>query len=128
MNLEVKYSTIIVQDMEHSVEFYRDVMGFEVEHEFGSNGETAATMMKQGDGARIELIQDSFYNIGLYSIAMETDDLDAALAELKEKHVRITMEPTKSPMGRIAYAKDPNGVTLALIEHDKPAAATAEKK
>lgn len=120
MKLEVKYSTMIVKDMEQSIEFYRDIMGFEVESQYRPNDDAVITLMKQGDGAMIELIQDSFYNVGLYSIGIDVDDLDQTLAELQEKHVRITMKPVKTSVGKMAFVKDPNGVNLALIQHDKP--------
>lgn len=48
------------------------------------------------------------------SIALEVEDFDAAVAELKKIGTRFTVEPTPSPVCRLAVVLDPDGNSLAI--------------
>lgn len=65
----------------------------------------------------VEIIENPTDEIGLFSIGMDVEDLDATLKELKSKGVKVTMETTKTTVGTMAFIEDPNGVKIALIPH-----------
>ena len=105
--------------MEESVAFYRDVLGFWVDsrYELGPTGRI--TLMQGEGGAMVELIENDDFEVGLYSVGMDVDDLNKALVQIKEKGVKIIMEPVQTKVGSMAFIEDPNGVRIALIQHDK---------
>jgi lactoylglutathione lyase len=117
--MNVKYSTIIVKDLDTSIKFYTEVMGFEIDSQYNPQPETIIVLLKGKDGAMIELIQSSQYQPGFYSVGMDVEDLSTTLDELKSKGVIITMGPVPTLVGRLAFTEDPNGVRIALIEHSK---------
>jgi len=118
MNAKVKYSTIIVKDMEESIRFYKDIMGFEIDSQYTPTSDVTITLMKTKGDAMIELIKDSMHDVGFYSVGMDVEDLNAAIKELKSKGTKIIMGPVDITVGSLAFLEDPNGVRIALIEHN----------
>ena len=116
MKISVMYSTMIVKSLEESVKFYRDIMGFEegyhVDLPFGG-----ITIMNSPDGAAVELIEAPQFEVGLYSVGTDVDDLDATIAHLKQHGFEILGEIAPTTVGRQAFVMDPNGVRICLIEH-----------
>ena len=116
MRISVKYSTMIVNKLEESVAFYRDVLGFSegyhVDLPFGG-----ITIMNSQDGASVELIEAPQFETGLYSVGTDVDDLDETLEELRKAGCEIEGEITPTTVGRQIFIKDPNGVRICLIEH-----------
>lgn len=55
------------------------------------------------------------------AIALEVEDFDAAVAALKERGVRFTVEPLQSPVCRLAVILDPDGNSLAIHKRNPPA-------
>ena len=117
MDVQVKYTTIIVKDMEKSIQFYSDVLGFKVDSEYHPQPETCITLMKGKSDIFIELIENKKYEAGLYSVGLDVKNLKDTLEELKSGGAKITMEPVPTLVGSLAFTEDPNGVRIALIEH-----------
>ncbi len=117
MDIQVKYSTIIVKDMEESIRFYQDVLGFEVDSRYTPTPDITITLMRAKGDAMIELIKNNVNDVGFYSVGMEVDDMDSAMKELKSKGVKIIKEPVSTLVGSVAFLEDPNGVTIAVIHH-----------
>ena len=115
--MKVKYATIIVENMEQSIKFYTEVMGFEIDSQYTPLSGVVITLLKSEGDAMIELIKNTENKIGLYSVGMEVKDLDAALKELKAKGANITMGPVPITVGFLAFVEDPNGARIALIQH-----------
>ena len=115
--MKVEYATIIVRDMEESIKFYTEVMGFEIDSQYKPVPGIIITLVKSEGDAMIELIKNPTDEIGLYSVGMDVEDLNATVKELKLKGVRITMEPVPITVGSLAFCEDPNGVKIALIQH-----------
>ncbi len=116
MKISVMYSTMIVKNLEESVSFYRDILGFaegyHVELPFGG-----ITIMDSPDGASVELIEAPQFEVGLYSIGTDVDNLDETIISLKEKGCEPLGEITETTVGRQVFIQDPNGVRICLIEH-----------
>lgn len=117
MNMKVKYATMIVKDMDESIKFYTEVMGFEIDSQYDLGSAGAITLLKGEGDAMIEIIKNPVDEPGLFSIGMDVEDINTTVEELKSKGAKITMEPMQITVGTLAFLEDPNGVRIALIEH-----------
>ncbi|MDL2218662.1 VOC family protein [Christensenellaceae bacterium OttesenSCG-928-M15] len=117
MDKQVKYATSIVRDMEESIAFYENVLGFTIDSRFAPAPGTMITLMKGKGEAMIELIKSDLYEVGFYSVGMEVEDLAATIAELRAKGASVT-DPAPTLVGKLAFTEDPNGVRICLIQHD----------
>lgn len=115
--MKIKYATIIVKDMNESLRFYTEAMGFEVDSQHNPRPGIAITLLKGEGDAMIELIKNTENEVGLYSVGMDVEDMNATVEELKSKGANITMEPVPITVGTLAFLEDPNGVKIALIQH-----------
>ena len=115
--MKIKYTTMIVKDMKESIEFYRDVMGFEIDSQYDLGPAGAITLLKGEGETMIEIIENPTDEPGLFSVGMDVEDVNATVKELKSKGAKITMEPTPITVGTLAFLEDPNGVRIALIQH-----------
>ena len=115
--MKVKYVTIIVNDMNESVKFYTDVMGFEIDSQHNPFPGLKITLLKGEGDAMIELIKNTENEVGLFSVGMEVEDINATVKELKSKGAKITRKPTPISIGTLAFIEDPNGATIVLIQH-----------
>ena len=116
MRISVQYSTMIVKSLEESIKFYRDVLGFsEAYHvDFSVGG---IIIMKSPEGACVELIEAPQFEVGLYSVGTDVDDLDETIEYLKKNGCQPIGEIANTTVGRQVFIKDPNGVRICLIEH-----------
>lgn len=46
------------------------------------------------------------------------DDLEETIKEIEQKGGKILMPPAATLVGRMTFTEDPNGVRIALIEHN----------
>ena len=65
----------------------------------------------------MELIESPQFDVGIYSIGTDVDDLDAALEELKKKGCEPISPVIPTTVGKQTFIMDPNGVRICLIEH-----------
>jgi len=115
--MKVKYATIIVEDMDESIKFYTEVMGFKIESQHFPIPGATITLLKGDGDAMIELIENTENKPGLFSVGMDVEDMDTTMKELKAKGAKITMDPIPITVGTLAFIEDPNGARIALIEH-----------
>jgi predicted enzyme related to lactoylglutathione lyase len=47
-------------------------------------------------------------------VALEVEDFDAAIAQLKQHNVKFRIEPMDTPVCRMAMVFDPDGNTLCI--------------
>jgi catechol 2,3-dioxygenase-like lactoylglutathione lyase family enzyme len=145
------HTGITVPDLQAAIDFFVDVVGCELATTFGpfrddtgSSWPTHSTctrapwssksLLRCGMGSNIELFQysapdqrqDSPKNsdIGGHHIAFYVDDIDAAVAYLKERGVRVLAGPlpvTEGPAAgqTINYFLAPWGLQLELISYPK---------
>ena len=118
MKYALKLSTIIAKDIDESISFYQDVLGFEmVEKYYQEAG--GLVLMQSPDGAAVELIDSKAFETGFWSIGVEVEDFEAAIEELKSKGCTFVYEPATLPLGKLAMIEDPNGVKIAIIQLNK---------
>lgn len=115
--MKIKYNTMIVKDMEESIKFYTEVMGFEIDSRYDLGPAGSITLLKGEGETMVEIIENPVNEPGLFSLGMDVDDLDSTLEELRSRGAKVTMEATPITVGRLAFIEDPNGVRIALIQH-----------
>lgn len=113
--LEFAFTGYPVTDLARARAFYEDVLGLktgmiweDADHgwiEYDLGGHTLAI----NNGAK-EWKPSSDGP----AIALEVEDFDATIAELKKRGVRFTVEPLNSPVCRLAVILDPDGNSLAI--------------
>lgn len=107
---------MIVENMDETVKYYTENLGFHVEEVFDL-GSNQIILLKSKGNTVIELIDNKDYDFGFYSIGMEVEDLDKTVKNLKEKGIEFLLNPTEITVGKMAKIKDPNGVIIVLIQH-----------
>ncbi len=112
-----------VSDMDQTIAFYRDVLGFEVlERKVSPRGSHLAFLSVPNSLELIELC--SFPASGpvkvqedLVHLAFEVDHLDQTIDELTAKDIPITDGPTESSSGsRVIFIDAPDGYEIELIQ------------
>jgi len=115
--------SITCKDLQASIRFYRDAIGFAVAHSFENDGKVVAAVIAAGD-CRIVLNQDDgklgwdrvkgqgFY---LQINVAGAGDVDAAAARIKAAGGTLLDEPADRPWGaRMFQFKDPDGFKLGV--------------
>jgi catechol 2,3-dioxygenase-like lactoylglutathione lyase family enzyme len=127
---------ILTKDLQQSVEFYTNVLGFSISTKIEMEEVGLSAIFIEKNGSRIELMgyEDAIpkrsegieITMGGSSIPINdhitftVDDLEATVTELKEKGVGFVLEPMQVEGGmKIATFKDPNGMLIELVEHPK---------
>jgi len=125
MPTKISYVLIYVADLERSVKFYREVLGFKVrlQEKIYVEFETEGTILALSDvklGEKVvgpELIGSIDGSKRNFSLTLgEVENIDATFEELSKKGVEFVNPPTTHPWGqRTAYFKDPEGNILELF-------------
>ena len=122
----VEHIAIAVDDMQESMRMLQRTLGLEMEYE-EQIGQTKLAMFPIGE-TYIELLQAAGPESGvakwmsekgqsLYHLCFEVEDIDGAIAELKEKGVKLIDETPRNGHGgsRIAFL-NPESTGNILIE------------
>ncbi len=113
--------SLTVDDLQESLRWYRDVLGFEVEHEHARDGTLRAVSLRAGE-VRLVIGQDDgakgwdrVKGEG-FSIHITTDqDVDEIARRIRERGGRLESEPADMPWGARAFrVVDPNGFKIAI--------------
>lgn len=127
---------IITNNLQKSVEFYTDVLGFSISTKIEMDDIGFSAIFVEKNGSKIELMgyRDEIpkrsegikINLGGSSIPINdhitfsVDDIGATVTDFKEKGVIFYLEPVQLEGGmKLASFKDPNGVLIELVEHPK---------
>lgn len=142
MSLRFSHLGICVSDVDASLAFYRDALGFEPAGELHVKGEPSETLLRlrdvdlraiylRRDGTTIELLHYAspghagdgaprpMNGLGLTHLSFRVDDLDAVVAALLAggfpvmKHTRIENPALRA---RAVFATDPDGTLVELVE------------
>lgn len=125
----IDHINIVVADLERSVKFYTEVLGFRKTHDVYMEGDwieaiiglrgvkgLVAFVEAPGGGVRIELLEyqtpagvalpdNSRANTrGLRHIALRVDDIHAMAAKLRAAGVTLFSEPVRVPAGVVKFA------------------------
>jgi len=118
----IDHVEIIPKDIEETLSFYTDVLGFKVKERNKMNMPTLSEIsyLTLGD-TMIELLAfkaaapgpDGPF-VGYRMLALEVDDMDQVVEYLKSKGVAITRGPVTMGKTKRAEIKDPSGISIEL--------------
>ena len=105
------------EDMQRSIDFYRDMFGLEPEFVMEHEGQQMWAEYDVG-GSTVALHAPGFGpNEG--AVALAVDDVQAAVEELKAKGAQVVMAPMGSSVCWVATVLDPDGNPIFLHQrHD----------
>ena len=127
---KINHVAIVVRDIEESLKFWEEQLGLKLDHiEVVPTQHSRVAFIPVGD-SEVELVQPTSSDSGLaaylekrgegmHHICFEVDDIDAKLAELKEKGVRLINETAEVLPGRkmaFIHPKAGNGVLIELYQ------------
>jgi uncharacterized glyoxalase superfamily protein PhnB len=114
-------ASLTVKDLEKSLAWYQDVVGFTVDQKHERDGELRAVSLRAGavrlligqdDGAKG---RDRVKGVG-FSLMITTDqDIDELARQVRERGGVLESEPADMPWGaRVFRVQDPDGFKLAI--------------
>jgi glyoxylase I family protein len=150
--ISADHTGITVSDLERSLAFWRDVLGFEFSHTAHQKGELAQeitgiegaelklAVLKAPGGHKIELLEYLApadrtrrnlrpCDVGSVHVALLVDDLDLVLRRIAASGWKAAGKPqtlTRGPNAgkRVVYVRDGDGVTIELMQISKHGSST----
>jgi catechol 2,3-dioxygenase-like lactoylglutathione lyase family enzyme len=142
------HTGITVSNLDRSLAFWRDVLGFELSHTAHQAGELASkitgiagaeiklAVVKASGGHKIELLEYLAprdrkrsanlrpCDVGSVHVALIVDDLDAILSAIDASGWKSTGKPQTLKSGpntgkRVIYVRDPDGTTIEFMQSPK---------
>ncbi|HVG43150.1 MAG TPA: VOC family protein [Longimicrobium sp.] len=115
------WASLTVNDLQKSLAWYRDVVGFTVHQEYEREGRLMAVALKAGD-VRILLGQDDgakgwdrAKGEGFSLQIMTAQNVDEIARRITERGGTLASEPADTPWGaRVFRVVDPDGFRLAI--------------
>lgn len=146
--LSADHTGITVSNLERSLTFWRDVLGFELSHTAHQTGKMASeitgvegaelrlAVVKTPGGHKIELLEyrapsDCKQNVDLrpcdvghVHVALIVDDLDTILGAIRASGWKAAGKPQTLQSGpnagkRVVYVRDPDGTTIEFMQPPK---------
>lgn len=122
--MEIDYIALFVSDVDRSVAFYRDTLGFQFDKPVKNEGtEGLSGKLKIGIYGRMwlsKLFGDRYlqtFSGNTFLLSMTVDDLDATYKHLQSLDAKITANPTVMPWGqRLMFLEDPDGNLLEIVQ------------
>jgi catechol 2,3-dioxygenase-like lactoylglutathione lyase family enzyme len=140
------HTGITVSNLERSLAFWRDVLGFELSHRPHQTGELASEItgvagaeisiaVLKGYGHKIELLEYLSpadrkridlkpCDVGSVHVAFTVDNLDAIMNTIAVSGWKAAGKPQTITVGpntgkRVVYVRDPDGTTIEFMETPK---------
>jgi glyoxylase I family protein len=150
--ISADHTGITVSNLERSLAFWRDVLGFEFSHSAHQTGEMAKeitgvegaeiklAVLKAPGGYKIELLEYLApadrkranlrpCDVGSVHVALLVHDLDAMLERIATSDWKAAGKPQRLQSGpnagkRVVYVRDPDGTTIELMQIAKKTSST----
>ena len=150
--ISTDHTGITVSNLERSLAFWRDVLGFEFSHTAHQKGELAQeitgvegaelklAVLKTPGGHKIELLEylapadrkrTSFRpcDVGFVHVALLVHDLNIVLERIAASDWKAVGKPQRLQSGpnagkRVVYVRDPDGTTIELMQIAKQSSST----
>lgn len=114
--------SLTVNDLQASVAWYRDVLGFTVAEEYEMDGKVMGVRLVAGS-ATFLLGQDDFAKgrdrqkgVGFRLFCETAQDIDELAAAIKARGGKLSQEPTDQPWGARDFAVvDPDGFNISIM-------------
>jgi lactoylglutathione lyase len=107
------FPILAVADMDRSLRFYRDLLMFEPTYAFPPDGPPQFVTLAVEGGQLGLAVADRTVESASTAIWLYADDVDEAVAALRDAGVAVLAEPADRPWGeRVASVADPDGYTV----------------
>ena len=122
---KMEHVAIMVRDMDQSIQFYSDILGFSVRlHGSKPDREMAFLYLESQPDMEIELIQEKtttteYSETGIVNhLAFTVENIDETIRFLKEKEIVFISDDVKPTLegGRMVFFHGPNQELLQLVE------------
>jgi methylmalonyl-CoA/ethylmalonyl-CoA epimerase len=129
--IRIDHVAIIVDDIDHALNFWRDALGLEVTHvEDVPDQESVVAFLPTGE-SEVELVKPTTDDSGIsrylhkrgpgiHHICFQVDDIEVALAKLRDHNIRlINPEPVIGTGGKkiaFVHPESTHGVLIELYE------------
>jgi catechol 2,3-dioxygenase-like lactoylglutathione lyase family enzyme len=146
--ISADHTGITVSNLERSLAFWRNVLGFELSHTAHQTGEMATeitgvagaeiklAVVKTPGGHKVELLEYLApperkrhvdlrpCDVGSVHVALIVDDLEAILSAINASGWKAAGKPQTLQSGpnagkRVVYVRDPDGTTLELMQRPR---------
>ena len=142
--ISADHTGIAVSNLERSLAFWRDMLGFELSHTAHQTGELAQeitgvasaeiklAVLKAPGGHKVELLEYLApadrkradirpCDVGSVHVALLVHDLDAVLERIAASDWKAAGKPQRLQSGpnagkRVVYVRDPDGTTIEFME------------
>ena len=136
----IRHTGIVVEDLEASLNFYQNLLGFKIEKQMEESGtyidsvlaldgvKVTTIKMAAPDGQLIELLfyhshlnqpkRRRLHDIGLSHLALTVDNLDRTYDQLIAQGVSFNAPPQITPDGyaKVTFCRAPEGTYVELVE------------
>jgi catechol 2,3-dioxygenase-like lactoylglutathione lyase family enzyme len=139
--LNIRHTGIVVTDLDASLRFYRDLLGFNeikrleesgtyIDNMLGLESAHVTTVkLAAPDGNLIELLKFRSHprksagpleacSIGITHMALTVSDINQTYQSLSKRGIPFNSPPQTSPDGyaMVAFCRDPDGILVELVE------------
>jgi glyoxylase I family protein len=140
----IHHTSISTQDLERSLAFYRDLLGFDVVMDYrwpvGTHnmdvttkldGSSGRAVMLRANNAMLELMEYAtpaapagdptrrLCEPGITHLCLEVDDIDAEFTRLSRAGMHFHHAPVQNDGAKATYGRDPDGNAVELIEFQR---------
>ena len=127
---KINHVAIAVEDIDEALLFWRDALGLTLDHiEDVPSQKSVVAFLPAGEG-EVELVKPTDENsgvakflakngAGMHHLCFEVDDIEAMLADLKAKNIRLINEAPLELEGRkmaFIHPKSASGVLIELYQ------------
>lgn len=107
---------IQVKDIQRSVAFYRDQLGFPVAFTFTKNGRLSGAYFKLGEHSFIEAFEMKKPD-GITHFCLETDDIDSFIAQASAKGIACSAKQLGCDHTWQTWLRDPDGNAFEIHQY-----------
>lgn len=126
LRLRAVMPMITASDLQASLAWYRDVLGFTLAEEYKNEGQVVGVQLMAG-AVQLLLTQDDFAKgrdrkkgVGLRLFCTTAQDVDQLAAGIKERGGQLAQEPKDQPWGiRDFSVVDPDGFNISISTEPK---------
>ncbi|WP_409228309.1 VOC family protein [Gudongella sp. SC589] len=115
------WTTLTVNDMDKSIEFYTEIVGLKVDRRFNAGPDTEICFLGDGE-TKLELICDTDIRPDCLgegmSMGFQVESLEKIEGVLEQKGIPVHSGPFQpNPHIRFLYVKDPDGFKVQFVEN-----------
>lgn len=136
-----RHTGIIVEDMNASLHFYRDLLGLKVIQDFSDDSDYINTITGISGGNvhmikletedkkyvielleylnhSTDLVRQPIYNVGCCHVAFQVESIEDAYEKLSGQGVKFISKPVLSSekIAKVCFCFDPNNIRIELVE------------